>query len=426
MNRTVPILTTLTLALSAGCHVSNADSGAAATAGTSAYYYQSGGTASFTGKTATVSAEDQSGVCVADSGTLDLSSSTITSSGSASSTAYSEAYGTDAAILAKTGSTINLAESSVSTSGSGATGVFATGSGSSANLSEVTITTTGAYSPGVAASLAGALTLSGCTVSTSGADSAAIGMADGTGTVTVTGGTLSTSGSGSPAIQSLGAVSALSASLTASAADAAVIQGAHAITLTSSTLAANGSGHRAVLIYQSGAGTAAGSFTMTGGSLTAAGGPVCFVSNIKASITLKGVAVTAGSGVLVEAGATSGWGTAGANGGAATLTANDQALDGDLVTDDAVSSIAAVLENGSTLSGTIDQAALTLDASSQWTVTGTSRLTTLSDLPGLSGTAITNIKGNGHNVYYDATLDGNSYLAGATYTLSGGGQLLPQ
>jgi hypothetical protein len=78
------------------------------------------------------------------------------------------------------------------------------------------------------------------------------------------------------------------------------------------------------------------------------------------------------------------------------------------------------------LTGTINSAALTLDATSVWNVTGTSCLTSLSDTNGISGTAVTNIQGNGHTVYYDATLAASSSLGGKTYSLAGGGTLTPK
>ena len=96
----------------------------------------------------------------------------------------------------------------------------------------------------------------------------------------------------------------------------------------------------------------------------------------------------------------------------------------DLVTD-TNSSITATLENGSSLTGAIDHAALALDASSAWSVTGDSRLTSLDDETGLSGTTITNITGHGPTVTYDATLAADAWLNGATYTLAGGGTQTP-
>ena len=57
-------------------------------------------------------------------------------------------------------------------------------------------------------------------------------------------------------------------------------------------------------------------------------------------------------------------------------------------------------------------------------VSAASHLTTLTDSEGLSGS--TDINGNGYTVYYDQSLSGNSWLGGASYSLSGGGALIPE
>ena len=168
-----------------------------------------------------------------------------------------------------------------------------------------------------------------------------------------------------------------------------------------------------------------GSFTMTGGSYdwTSTTGPAFYVTNTNATITLSGVAVTNSAEELLNASAGD-WGTAGSNGGTVLFTADNEALNGSLVAD-GISSITAVLRNGTTLSGAIDSAALSLDATSTWTVTGDSTLSTLSDTAGISGSMVTNIVGNGHTVTYDADLAGNSALGGKTYSLVNGGTLAP-
>ena len=68
---------------------------------------------------------------------------------------------------------------------------------------------------------------------------------------------------------------------------------------------------------------------------------------------------------------------------------------------------------------------LTLDASSTWNVTADSRLSSLSDAGGISANSITNITGNSHTVYYDASLSANSALGGQTYSLANRGTLTP-
>ena len=113
------------------------------------------------------------------------------------------------------------------------------------------------------------------------------------------------------------------------------------------------------------------------------------------------------------------------------FTADGETLTGNIDLD-SYSSMTASLKNSSSLTGHIDAAntakaiALTLDATSTWTVTANSYLTSLSDAGGISGTSITNITSNGHTVYYDASATASSPLGGKTYTLNGGGSLTPQ
>ena len=168
------------------------------------------------------------------------------------------------------------------------------------------------------------------------------------------------------------------------------------------------------MIYQSMSGDASGTqgtFTMTGGALnyTPSTGPLFYVNNSTAIVTLKGVTLAAKSGLLVSA-AAGNWGTSGSNGGTVVLTADGQTLTGDM-TADSLSSIAATLKNGSLLTGKLTSVSLTLDSTSMWTVTENSALTSLTDPAGVSGASITNIKGNGYTVTYNASLSANSYLA---------------
>lgn len=152
------------------------------------------------------------------------------------------------------------------------------------------------------------------------------------------------------------------------------------------------------------------------------------MTNSTGIITLSGVDVSAGSGVLVSA-AAGRWGTSGSNGGTVILTADGQTLTGDMTADD-ISSLTLTLQNGSALTGAIDAAntaravSLLLDGTSTWTVTANSYLTCLGDAAGISGTTITNIIGNGYTVYYSSS--SCSALGGQTYTLSGGGTLQPE
>ncbi len=113
-------------------------------------------------------------------------------------------------------------------------------------------------------------------------------------------------------------------------------------------------------------------------------------------------------------------GVHGLNGGQVVLTADAETLTGDLACD-SLSSIAATLQNGTTLTGAIQGTALTMDATSTWKVTADSILASLSNPTGASGNGMTNIYGNGHEVRYDANLPANSWLGGKAYDLASGG-----
>jgi hypothetical protein len=225
------------------------------------------------------------------------------------------------------------------------------------------------------------------------------------------------------------------ATLSSSAAEVAVIEGANSITLNNTKATSSVADKWGVMLYQSFSGDAEGtegSFTMNGGSLsdTDANSPLFYVTNATGTITLKGVDVSAKSGVLVKAEANDRWGTSGSNGGTAIVIADAQTLSGNLVAD-SISGLNLTLENGSSLTGAINAektakiVSVTLDKSSTWTVTADSYVTTFADADGISGTSITNIVGNGHNIYYDASSAANSALNGQTYDLVNGGQLAP-
>ena len=212
-----------------------------------------------------------------------------------------------------------------------------------------------------------------------------------------------------------------------------MIEGANTIVLTDTSLTSSVENKWGVMIYQSMSGDAQGTkgtFNMTSGTLanTATTGPLFFVTNSTADITLSGVNVSAGSGMLVEAAGTEKWGISGSNSGTVFLTADGQTLTGDVEADN-ISLLTLTLQNGSSIEGAINSANtaksvnLTLDASSSWTLTADSYLTCLSDTAGISGTSVSNISGNGHTVYYNSSAC--STLGGQTYTLDGGGYLKP-
>ena len=395
-------------------------------------YSVDGTTLSETGKSYLASETDQSAIYVFNGGKLTLKNATISTSGGSSSSDASSFYGLNAGALAGAKSSIDISDSTVTTSGNGANGVFAGGEDALVNVTNSQIDCTGQYAHAVMATLGGTLHINNVDMSTTGASSGAIATDRGSGTITVTGGLIKTSGSNSPAIYATGDITVSNASLSSSGSEAAVIEGANSITLNSSSLISTKEDKWGVMIYQSFSGDAEGNegdFSMTGGSLTytSSKGPLFYVTNSTANILLKDVEVKAVSGVLVNASAGR-WGKEGANGGTAVLTADKQALEGDLSAD-AISTLDLTLQNNTSLIGAINsentakEVSLTLDASSIWTVTADSYLTTITNAAGFAGTTVSNIKGSGHNVYYKTSA--NPDLAGKTYSLNGGGYLKP-
>jgi hypothetical protein len=185
------------------------------------------------------------------------------------------------------------------------------------------------------------------------------------------------------------------------------------------------------MIYQSMSGDAEGNegtFSMTGGDLayTSITGPLFYVTNTTGNISLKNVNLTTTSGILLRAEAGN-WGNSGSNGGTVYLTADGQKLPGSIIADN-ISSVSLTLNNGSVWTGaansdkTAKSISITLDGSSSWTLTGNSYVTTLTGAV-ISGSSVTNISGNGFNLYYDTSA--NPSLNGQTYSLASGGSLMP-
>ncbi|WP_433184785.1 hypothetical protein [Actinoallomurus sp. CA-150999] len=381
-------------------------------------YTLTGGNASKTDTRLSAGKVDQSAVLVSKSGSLTLTDPAIRKTGNTKSTDESSFYGLNAGVLAESGGTVKISGGSVTTRGTGANGVFAYGSKSSISLSNTTIKTVTNESDGDAhgamASGGGSITLRNVNISTKGAHSSDVATDRGGGTVTVVGGTMTADGDGSPGIYSTGKITATDATFTAAKSEGAVVEGSNSVSVRNTKLTGAKNG---VMLYQSFSGDAqvgTGAFVMDGGSLTAKGGDAFFIKNTKAVVIVKnGAVVRQSSGNLIDA----------ASKGYATFTADGERLTGDVITD-ASSTAAVTLKNHSTLTGKINKAALTLDSTSTWVVTADSTLTGLTDTAGISGGKVTNIVGNGHNVYYDSAA--NSGLGGKTYSLVNGGQLIPK
>lgn len=326
-------------------------------------------------------------------------------------------YGTNAAVYAEEGATLDLDDVTVTTAGTHANAVFSYGEGTTVTISDSTIETTGNCSGGIMVTGGGTLEATDLTIHTTGNSSAAIRSDRGGGTQTVKGGTYTTDGTGSPVIYSTADVTVSGATLTSTASQGVVVEGKNSVTLHDVSLTASNTTknsdksafYQAVMIYQSMSGDAAegtATFAMDGGALTNTNGDVLFVNNTVADVTLAGVSVTNEDpeGVLLRV-AAAGWGTEGSNGGHVTLTLSDEELSGDIVVDE-VSELNAYLKDASTYTGAINAANegsvyVEIESGSTWVLTGDSFI------EGLTCDADA-IDLNGHTLY----VDGEAYAEG--------------
>ncbi|MBN2026105.1 MAG: hypothetical protein JW854_05035 [Actinobacteria bacterium] len=393
-------------------------------------YTVDGTTETSAGETCTSDQGDENVVLVTGGGDLTLAGATLNKSGDTSSANESNFYGLNAVLAVADGSTATVTGTTLTSSAEGANGIFTTGEGSVITAENVKIYTSGNSSRGLDATYGGTINAADVEIVTEGAHCAPIATDRGEGTITVEGGTLSAAGGGSPCIYSTGDITVIGVTGTATGSQAAVVEGKNSITLTRCIL--TGAGENGVMLYQSTSGDAAegtASFNVTDCTLiTTSSGPMFYVTNTDAEATLTGTTLEFGSGILAEVAGndTNNWGTPGSNGGNFTLTGVGQVLDGDILCD-GISTVSLLLTEGSVFTGAVNEenaggeVTVSLDASSQWNVTGTSYVTVIEN----ASSDCSNINSNGNTIYYDVSNSANDWLDGKTISLPGGGSLTP-
>lgn len=376
------------------------------TQGSSATTLSEDGT--YSDETYTSTGDDENALRI-DNATVTLDGITIDkSAGATSSTENGDFYGVNAALLATNGATVTIKNATVTSSAQNGNGVFSYGSGTTVNISDSTITTTADNSGGIQTTGGGTTNASILTVDTSGNSSAAIRSDRGGGTVNVDGGSYTSNGYNSPTVYSTAAITIKDAALTANNSEALVIEGQNSIDLEDCTVSGNMSDTKGtssdenvhnVMIYQSMSGDAdvgTSSFSMTGGSLTSNNGDMFYITNTDCTLSLSGVDIVNKDSDaylmnITGNSASHGWGTAGANGAQVTFTADDQTLEGDIRVD-SISTLNMTLSGNSTFTGTInidenedggeavsDNAVVTIEKGSTWTLAGDCTITSLTN-----------------------------------------------
>ncbi len=351
---------------------------------------------------------DESALLVSTADTVTITEPAITKTGDSSGGDNCNFYGLNAAVLCKDGASVTITGGTITSDAFGANGVFcyggnggrngAAGDGTTVTISDTVITTTGGGSGGIMTTGGGKTFANNLTVTTSGQSSAPIRTDRGGGTVYVDGGTYTSNGLGSPAIYSTAEIHVANATLVSNLSEGVCIEGKNSIELVDCDMTANNTKMNSnatfldtIMIYQSMSGDAdsgTSSFTMTGGSLTSKSGHVFHVTNTNAIITLSGVTVlNEDSENILLSVCADGW--SGAK-NIATLNAVKQALSGTILVG-SDSTLTLNLTEGSTFTGAIsgnitnmkgaavsDEVGtvnVTLDASSTWTLTADTYIT---------------------------------------------------
>jgi len=335
-----------------------------------AVYVLSSGSQTVTSGAYGPSASYQSGACAQGAGTkLTLVTPEISKTGDG--VVVDDPSGINSAVLAYgPGSSVSIQSGLIQSTGIGAYGAFASGVGATVDVNGTVIE----GEDGIGAASGGAVTLTNAHVS---ANFNLLVSVNGGSSVTATDSTL--------------------ASLTGGA----VAQGA--ITFYDNRLPGDpvGTGH----------------FAMTGGTLDSGQGTLVTVyANASADVSLTRVMVNSGPVLCYSF-----------SPGSTTITVSASAIHGDIQLQNDGVAPSLTLKDSSTYQGRINGGALTLDASSKWTLpdgAGSTMIGKLTDADAISGDSVTNIVGNGSDVLYDPAV--NPSLGGKSYGLVGGGHLKPK
>ena len=378
-----------------------------------------------TGKSYKSNKTDECALLISTADAVTINQPTVNKTGDSDGGDNCSFYGVNAALLVKGGSTTTISGGTITSSATGANGIFsyggnggrngADGDGTTVIIEGTTITTTGDGSGGIMTTGGGVMKAKNLMVNTSGRSSAPIRTDRGGGIVTVEGGSYTSNGLGSPVIYSTADVTVSDAKLVSNQSEGVCIEGKNSITLNDCHMTVNNNrrnGHAqfldAIMIYQSFSGDADSGnshFTMNRGSLTNKQGHLFHVTNTNAIITLNDVKLLNedAANVLLSVCA-DGWQGAGNK---ATLSVSHQELEGTILVG-SDSELSLTLADGSTFKGNIDGNITNASGSQVSKETGIVNVTLGNDCTWVltADTYITSLKGektqinaNGHKLY---------------------------
>ena len=368
---------------------------------------------------------DENVISVSGSIKSTISDITVNKTGDSDGGDNTSFYGTNSAIIAKSGANVTIKNVNIETNATGANGVFSYG-GSAAtnnsssdnttiNITDSTITTSKDNSGGIMTTGGGIMNATNLKITTAGTSSAAIRSDRGGGTVLVDKGTYKTTGKGSPAIYSTADITVKNATLISTASEGAIIEGKNSITLenveltdTNNTLNGQSTTYKNVFLYQSMSGDAATGkavFTSKNSTITTNKGDSFYVTNTTATINLENNRIinndSTGNFLRIQKDS---WGNSGSNGGDVTLNLTNQEANGNIVVD-LISKLTMKLSNNSSFKGAINnsnegEVTLILDKTSSITLTADTYVKSLTN----DDSTNSNINLNGYKLYVNGTL----------------------
>jgi len=363
---------------------------------------------------------DENAISVSGNVKSTLSGITVNKTGDSDGGDNTSFYGTNSAIIAKSGANVTINNATITTDATGANGVFSYGGSATTNnsssdnttinISNSTITTSKDNSGGIMTTGGGIMNATNLIINTAGRSSAAIRSDRGGGTVIVDKGTYKTTGPGSPAVYSTADITVKNATLISTASEGIVIEGKNSVTLenveltdTNNQLNGQSTTYKNIFLYQSMSGDAANGeavFTSKNSTIITNKGDSFYVTNTTATINLENNIITNndsnGNFLRIQKDS---WGNSGSNGGKVTLNLTNQEANGNIVVD-AISKLTIKLTNGSKFKGAINnsnegEVSLTLDKSSSITLTGDTYIQSLTN----EDSTNSNINLNGYKLY---------------------------
>lgn len=381
-------------------------------------------------KTYASTGTDENAVHIFEGATATLNDVTVTrDSDDSTGGDNSSFYGIGAALLVSDG-TAYINGCTINTDAAGGAGIFSYGSGI-AYVRDTTIKTVQDTSGGIHVAGGGTLYAWNLDVETNGESSAAIRSDRGSGTMVVEGGTYTSNGIGSPAVYCTADITINNVVLTATGSEVVCIEGLNNLRLFDCDLSGSMQENSQndciwnVIVYQSMSGDSEvgnGTFSMSGGSITANNGGMFYTTNTECTFYLSDVDINyaAQNEFFLRCTGNAnarGWGQSGNNGSQCNFTADNQTMEGDIIYD-SISTLDFYMKNGSTLQGAfIDDESYAgnrgegfcnvyISEDSTWTVTGDSVITSLYN----EGTIVD----ESGNIVTIAGTDGTVYVKGSS------------